>query len=225
MTLPTVHSFYRSNIPDVILSGQRAVFDHLGIELRQHHDDKVSHGQWMQRLFETVDDEIIVVADIDAFPLSRTAFQKICEVARNGGLAGLAQVANHKDPDRIYAGPMFLAVSRATYTQLGAPGLERTPESDVAQLLTDAAAARGVPVHLIYPSGSVQPKWALSDKGMFGIGTFYGEMEFFHLFQSRKRSSVTLFEAVSRDVIAGQFRFADYLRIMSKRSIWSRLTG
>ncbi len=214
---PVVHSFYRGNIPHSVIAAQKSVFDHFGIPLRQDRNDKLTHGKWVDNLFRNGQDDIIVLADIDAFPLNRAAYDGLCASAAEGAVVGLAQVANHKDPDRIYAGPMFMAVRRDVYEKLGQPGMERTPNSDVAQLVTDEAHKANVPVRLIAPRFAIQSKWPLADQGVFGIGTFYGEMEFFHLFQSRKRRTVELFEAVARDTIAGRLDFGAYLDIIQRR--------
>lgn len=214
---PKVFTFYQSNIPAAVLKGQKAVFDHLGIELVQMQDDRTGHGEWIESILAPKGDDIVVIADIDAFPLNRAAFDRAVEQAAAGALVGLAQVANHKDPGRIYAGPMFMAVRRSLYHDLGAPPMTRSATGDVAQALTDRAIAAGRPLSLIAPRFAIQPKWALADQGVFGIGTFYGEMEFFHLFQSRKRNSVALFEAVAQGTIAGRHDFARYIGIMTPK--------
>ncbi|MCV2867220.1 hypothetical protein OEW28_01085 [Defluviimonas sp. WL0002] len=216
---PPVHSFYRSNISDRMLRAQSAVFDHLGISLNQCLDDTISHSDWLNGVFEgAAADDIVVVADIDAFPLRRDAFDQLVDAARDGAVAGLAQVANHKDPDKIYAGPMFMAVRASVWRNLGRPSMHRSETADVAQGLTDAALAAGHPIHLVYPRFAIQPKWPLAGRGVFGIGTFYGELEFFHLFQSRLDASLRLFEAVARDTVAGRFDFAEYIEIMSSQA-------
>ena len=214
---PRVHTFYQSNIPAGVLAGQKAVFTHFAIPLVQTLDNSIEHGTWVTRLFAETTDDIIVLADIDAFPLSRAAYDSMIARAAEGELVGLAQVANHKAPDRIYAGPMFLAIKRSLYHELGAPALTRSANCDVAQALTDRAQEAGKTVTLIPPRFAIQPKWPLAGQGVFGIGTFYGDMEFFHLFQSRKRNSVALFEAVARDTIRGSFDYADYLQIMTPK--------
>lgn len=211
-----VHSYYRDNIPPVIVDMQARVFDHFDIPLTQHLDNSTSHAAWLDAMLSQSGDETVVFADIDAFPLSRGSYDRLVELADAGALTGLAQVAEHKDPTRIYAGPMFMAVGASMWRELGRPSMARNSTCDVAQSLTEAAAAAGRDVVLIYPKFAIQPKWALADRGVFGIGTFYGELEFFHLFQSRMLSSVTLFEAVARDTIAGKLDFAAYLSIMSE---------
>ena len=157
-----------------------------------------------------------IIADIDAFPLSRSGFDRLVAQAEGGAVAGLAQVANHKDPSKIYAAPMFLAVQRRVYGQLGAPSMCRTKTGDVAQILTDRAHQAGVEIALTYPSFSVLPRWALSDYGMYGIGSFYGDNAFFHLFESRRVQNQDLFCAVAEGVVSGRHNWQRYLEIMEQ---------
>lgn len=213
----TVHSFYRSNIAPQMVAAQAAVFEHLGIPLKQWLDDDLKHCNWIDQILrDESDGDLAVIADIDAFPLTRTAFDLFVQSAEGGAVTGMAQVANHLDPTRIYAGPMFMAVSRTLYQKLGGPSACETATADVAQSLSDAAVRDGVPVNLIYPRFAIQPKWALTDRGVFGVGTFYGDNEFFHLFQSRHASSVALFCAVAEGVVAGRHDFDLYLAIMDQ---------
>lgn len=50
--LPVVYSMHWDNIPDNILQQQRAVFEHLQIELIQENANKTSHGTWMKNVIE-----------------------------------------------------------------------------------------------------------------------------------------------------------------------------
>jgi len=218
MSIPVVQSYYRDNIPPELVAAQARVFKHFDIPLNQCLDNAQTHAGWMaQVLAGPPEHDVVVIADIDAFPLSRDAFDRMVSSAKDGALVGLSQVANHKDPNRVYAGPMFMALPSTMYADFGEPGLERTDDQDVAQVLTDIAQERDVPVSLIPPRFAIQPKWPLADQGVFGVGTFYGEMEFFHLFQSRKRSSVELFCAVAGGTIAGRHDYQKYLDTMTPR--------
>ena len=136
--------------------------------------------------------------------------------AENGTLVGLAQVANHKDPELIYAGPMFMGISREIYRKLGSPEMAHNKTEDVAQALTNLAIQNDIPVELIFPSFAIQPKWPLSQHGVFGVGTFYGDQDFFHLFESRRKSGVDLFVAVANGVVSGRHDFGQYLAIMDE---------
>lgn len=211
-----VYSFYKGNIPPAIVAGQKAVFAHLGIPLVQERHDDLHHGEWLDHTFAKSTDEIIVVADIDAFPLRRAAFDALVSSAGRGALCGLAQVANHRPQRRPYAGPMFMAVRRDVFARLGAGSLCPSPDYDAAQSLSEAARAGGVPLDLILPRFAMQPKWALGEQAIFGIGTFYGDLDFFHLFESRRRRSVELFEAVAQDCVADRLDFERYIEIISR---------
>jgi hypothetical protein len=217
MSTPTVHTFYQSNIPTRMVEAQARVFTHLDIPLKQWKDDKTTHCEWINTVMR---DEslgpLTIIADIDAFPLSRAGFDRLVAQASGGAVAGLAQVANHKDPSRIYAAPMFLAVQRSVDNTLGAPSMCRTKTGDVAQILTDRAQEAGVEVALTYPAFSELPRWPLADYGMYGIGSFYGENAFFHLFEARRTQTQDLFCAVAEGVIAGRHNWQRYLEIMEQ---------
>lgn len=213
MTEPPVLSAYWDNIDASVLASQSRVFEKLGIELRQVNTEGEHHGAWMTRVAEEGGEGIVVFCDIDAFPLKRSAFEKAVAVARAGGVFGMAQVANHLDPDMIYAAPSFLAFSRETYEKLGRPSLRHTEELDPAQLLTVRAQEEGIDVQLLYPGTYIIPKWPLADHGVYGIGTFYGDREVFHLFESRKSLNIRIFNAVSEDVVADRLDFARYLEL------------
>jgi len=211
LTDPIVYSAYWDNIDASVLASQAAVFNKLGIELRQVNTQGEHHGAWMTRMAETSEDDFVIFCDIDAFPLGRGAYEKAIDVAKAGGIFGMAQVANHLAPSKIYAAPSFLAFSKETYIKLGQPSLCHTDELDPAQLLTDVAYELGAQVHLLYPGTFIIPKWPLANYGVYGIGTFYGKNEFFHLFESRFSVNIQIFNAVSEGVVAGELDFAQYL--------------
>ncbi|WP_127109033.1 hypothetical protein [Pararhodobacter zhoushanensis] len=213
--LPTTYTFYQSNIDPQLVEAQAAVFHHLGIPLVQELDDKIDHSGWLTRTFRNDDlGPLAVVADIDAFPLSLAGYQHLIAAAEAGSVAGLAQVANHKNPDHIYAAPMFLAARRDVYKRAGAPEMRRTERSDVAQILTLCAEEAGIPIALIYPKFCIAPRWSLAQYGVYGIGTFYGENAFFHLFEARRQQSRDLFLAVAQGVINGHHDFDRYMAIL-----------
>jgi hypothetical protein len=213
-SLPPVYSAFRDNVPAPVRETQARVFDHLGIPLEQQDMGDLPHGHWLDRLLADTADEVVVICDIDAFPLTRAAYDGAIAAARAGRIFGLAQVANHLDPDHIYASPVFMAFSRDTFEALGAPSLVADDTLDAAQILTHRAEAAGVAIDLVYPTTSVTSKWPLADVCIYGIGTFYGDKAFFHLFQSRYAQNVLLFQAVAEDLIAGRrWDFQKYLEI------------
>ena len=211
MSDPIVQSAYWDNIDPSVLASQSAVFEKLGIHHLQVNTQGEHHGDWMTRMALEAKDDVVVFCDIDAFPMTREIYDRAISVARSGGIFGMAQVANHLAPEKIYAAPSFLAFSKDTYERLGRPSLEHTDTLDPAQLLTDKAHDAGVDVQLLYPGNFIIPKWPLSDYGVYGVGTFYGDKEVFHLFESRFSIHIQIFNAVSEDFVAGKLDFGRYL--------------
>ncbi|MDO6728169.1 hypothetical protein Q4544_14615 [Cognatishimia sp. 1_MG-2023] len=214
---PVVHSYYRSNIAPEMLKAQADVFEHFGVPLKQWKDDSRNHGEWITHVMrEAKPDEVVMIADIDAFPLSFEAYNDMASKAQQGALAGLAQVANHIDKSKLYAGPMFMAVSSNMYREFGSPELIKNKVVDVAQILTNMAVVSNIPVQMVFPKFAIHPKWGLADQGIFGVGTFYGDDEFFHLFEARRSEAISLFVEVSKGVIKGSHDYARYVEILSQ---------
>ncbi|MOA31352.1 hypothetical protein D3C78_1525040 [compost metagenome] len=79
------------------------------------------------------------------------------------------------------------------------------------------AREAGIPVVMPAVSACLLPKWSLGNEGVFGIGTFYGKNDFFHLFESRKPAYEAIFHAVADDVLAGRpLNFRHYLEIVEQ---------
>ena len=214
--LPRVHSMHWNNISECIRDGQKSVFESLGIELIQENADQQSHGDWMNEVIDRYDaDDIITFCDIDAFPLKQDAYLAAVQAAQEGAVFGLAQFSNHKATQKLYAGPMFMAFRKQTWEKLGRPNLKSNKHHDAAEVFSVYAKHQDVSVRLVMPSSCLVPKWALADRGVFGIGTFYGECEFFHLFESRQVAHEALFSAVVSDVVGGRsLNFQRYLEII-----------
>lgn len=222
-----VHSMYWKNIPDQIRQGQRAVFDYLNIPLIQECADKVSHGVWMNQVIERyASDEVIVFCDIDAFPLNLAAYEKAVWMASQGAVYGLAQYSNHHQNMEIYAGPMFMAFQKSTWEKLGCPELKSNDLQDAGEVLSMRARQQGVELQLEMPTSCLIPKWSLAHHGVFGIGTFYGACDFFHLFESRLPAYGRLFEQVVSDTLSGKkLDFNKYLEITKahRDGVWDEL--
>lgn len=218
LRLPAVYSMHWNNIADVIREGQSDVFKHLGIELIQENADQKSHGVWMQEvLTRHRSNDVIIFCDIDAFPLSHQAYLDAVAHAERGAVFGLAQFSNHKKTQEVYAGPMFMAFRKECWEALGKPGMSSNKQYDAAEALSVRAREQGVPLIMASPTSCLIPKWPLADKGLFGIGTFYGDCEFFHLFESRKPQYENIFSAVVADVVSGQkLNFSNYLSIVGE---------
>ena len=214
--LPAVYSMHWDNIPDHILQQQRAVFEHLQIELIQENANKISHGTWMKDVIDrSTSDDIIIFCDIDAFPIRRSAYLQAIDHAKNGALFGLAQFSNHKKGTELYAGPMFMAFQKSTWEAMGSPALKSGGDYDAAEVMSALARKNHIELVLSRPSSCLIPNWALGNEGVFGIGTFYGNCDFFHLFESRKPAYDVIFNAVAQDVVGDRpLNFRHYLEIV-----------
>ena len=212
-TLPPVHSLHWNNISPAILQGQAAVFAKLGLDLRQEQHDRKAHGTWMNEVIARHQpDDLIVFCDIDAFPLSAQAYREAVHSARSGAVFGLSQFSNHKKNTEVYAGPMFMAFTKATWQALGSPSLKSSERFDAAEVLSARAREQQVALVLQPPTSCIVAKWALGSEGVFGIGTFYGKNAFFHLFESRFPAYERLFSMVVGDVLAERpLNFRGYL--------------
>ena len=212
---PTVFTMHRDNIPDVVLQKQRDVFATLGIALQQEATHRIPHGTWMNDVVQrAASHDIIVFCDIDAFPLKRAAYELAVAHAAQSAIFGLSQFSNHKKTTHTYAGPMFMAFRKQVWEQLGRPDLKSSSAYDAAEGLSVLARQHGVPLVLHKPTATLISKFALGNEGVFGIGSFYGDNDFFHLFESREPAYEQLLVAVADDVIAQRpLQFARYLQV------------
>lgn len=200
----TVYSMYWDNISPAIRKAQQRVFAALGIPLVQEDANLMPHGEWMTDVLSRHQpDDVVVFCDIDAFPLTLAAYVQAMAAARQGVLFGLAQFSNHKRGQDLYAGPMFMAFRKSVWESLGSPALTADKRYDAAEGLSAAARQRGIQVQMVMPTACLIPKWPLANRGVFGIGTFYGDCEFFHLFESRRAAYEPLLLNVAQDVIDG----------------------
>lgn len=216
--LPVVYSMYWNNISKSIHDGQKSVFNFLNIDLIQENADQISHGAWMEEVVKRhKSEDLIVFCDIDAFPLNYDAYLMAVKAAQNGLIYGLAQFSNHKASQKIYAGPMFMAFRKSTWEALDCPIFERSKLHDAAELLSARAPEHGISLELAMPTACLMPKWALANRGVFGIGTFYGDCDFFHLFESRRPAYESIFDAVVSDVVsASPLNFQHYLGLVEE---------
>jgi hypothetical protein len=212
---PLIHTMHWDNIPQGILEKQKAVFDHLKLPLQQERAHKQPHGEWMREVLARYNsDDIVIFCDIDAFPLHQEACLQAVAHAQAGGLFGLAQFSNHKPGNAVYAGPMFMALRKGLWERLGKPDLQSSKQYDAAEVLSALARAQDVALCMPAPTATLISKWALGHEGVFGIGTFYGQRDFFHLFESRKPAYGALLAAVADDVTQDKpLNFAHYLAL------------
>ncbi len=207
-------ALYWDNIDPRIVAAQRAVFSHFGYQIDQRECTGVNHGDFLDAYMgELGPDDVALLTDIDCFPLNKEIVERAFAAARAGAIFGCAQSTNHIDPDRIFVAPMFMAISRQTWDQLGRPSFRPDAENDVAQRLNARAREAGVTIEMLYPYGAIVPKWRLGDIGFYGLGTFY-RSGVFHLFESRWTPFAFLLFDVAEAVLAD--RPIDYGALMTK---------
>ena len=195
-------SLYWDNIDPAIVREQAEVFRHLGYEIEQVESTGLHHGDFLdERMRSLRADDSALFVDIDCIPLNSAIIDRAFAVAEAGGILGCAQASAHVDSDRIYTGPMFLAVARSTWDRIGQPSFGSSPTSDPAQDVHDAAVREGVHVEYLEPWATALPQWRLGAEGLFGFGTFY-RGGVFHLFQSRDSQYAFLLHELAADVIA-----------------------
>ncbi len=207
-------SMYWDNIDRRVVDAQRRVFDHFGLSIDQQERTGANHGDFLDEYMEGLgEDDVALLMDVDCFPLNREIVDKAFGAAREGRIFGCAQSSNHIDPNRLFAAPMFLAISRRTWDMLGRPSFRKDAQNDVAQRLNGIAAAAGVPIEMLFPWACIVPKWRLADVGLYGIGTFY-KGGVFHLFESRRTPYAFILYDVAEAVLND--REIDHLALVRK---------
>lgn len=182
-----IYSLYWDNINPDIVVGQKAVFDHLQLNISQHRINGFSHGEWIDWIMTRMDDvDAFLFIDIDCIPLSREkVLSNFSKVTSTGTLIGAEGAANHIDPNRSYAGAWYSYINRKVWDMVLRPSAKPIPQADVCQLWTDTWKAHNAPVELIAPTACLEPKWDLPGRpNAYGIATTYGD-DCFHVFEAR----------------------------------------
>ncbi|MDQ2634844.1 MAG: hypothetical protein M3Y78_14040 [Pseudomonadota bacterium] len=204
-----LNSLYWPNIDPEIVRIHRKCFEHIGVPVR-YTEERVRHGQWMDRVIaERLDrDGIVGFIDIDALAYSRAAVEDAFRyVDLTQSFLGIAQSSNHLQiRTHIFAAPAFLVISKQAYDTLGRPSMMPKKKGwDVAQNLSMRADALGFPYRVLYPTGfrEILPDgtvWRLGNYGHFGIGTDF-DGGFFHNFLGRD-GRVDILSQVANSIVA-----------------------
>lgn len=196
-----IYSLYWNNVDQRLVDSQKQVFNALGMDINQQNLHGMDHGVWMKDILTAADDnDIIIIVDIDCIPLNSLAIDRAIESAQQGNIFGCAQSANHINPDYVYAGPMFMALTGKTWRSIGQPSLVADTEFDVGGRLSFVAQQAGRSLDVVYPSDVAVPKWLLGERYIFGPFTIY-ENSFLHLFESRNKDLVNCFVDISKDIV------------------------
>ena len=164
-----VVSFYMDNIPESVVSSQRAVLDKfvpLDFEVRQILT-RGSHAAAIDDFMSNTAHDLVVILDIDCVPLNSRAIPALAAHAVRGELAGCVQRANHlRNDGHLYVGPFCMALTTKLWKQLGCPSFAPTDRGDVGEELTYRCEALRHPIHTIWPSSvRATPKVAAAVRG------------------------------------------------------------
>lgn len=195
-----------------MVDAQAAAVASVGYQVDQQEHTGMRHGAWIDSIVsQSAEDDVFLILDIDCIPMRSETVSSAFDRASSGAIVGIAQAANHTPtPDFLYAGPPFLAFSKKTWKKVGEPSFNDSPEFDVAGRFSHDAQSADVDLNLLFPWFVGDPKWALADKGCFGVGTFY-DTGVFHLFEARRSHSVESFCYVADCVTTGAR--IDYVRL------------
>lgn len=188
--LTRIVSFYQGNIPNSILRAQAAVFEKFGHKIEQVLTAS-DHGAAIDHYVRSVQFDVLLIFDVDCIPLDAQVIPDAIEaVARHPCIYGIRQNANHLPGTPDYVAPAFVCFSRDTFKALGSPSFRSSLKGDVGSQLTYNALNPGLLRSLLQPSievrflnvtDAVVPKWFLSDRTPYGLGTNY-EHKIFHAF-------------------------------------------
>lgn len=177
-------SFYQENIPDQVVSAQKAVFDHFNLPLHQIKTD-ITHGEAIDKWLNENQWEEVAIFDIDCIVLQGDILTDASEILKDGNTAfGAAQRANHLNPRRDYLSPAFVCFTRKIWESSGKPTWVDIPGYDVGMYFSEIIQSHGVYMHMLYPSQVETPLWDLDHGRKFGLGTTYGN-KVYHAFQAR----------------------------------------
>jgi hypothetical protein len=210
------HTLHFNLNPAIVLL-QKMVMDEFQIPI-QYHNYEMNHGEWMDNVVRSAQEDVIVIFDVDCVPLNKDRFASIINyVSNNKTFVGSAQASNHlKIKNHIYAAPNFFAISKAAFDQLGQPNFHVKWDSDldhgwdVAQNVSLVAQAMNFKFRVLMPTfydkhiNDAGDSWDLGPCGHYGIGTVFDDTVY-HLFNSRHQENIDLFSKRCHEIVEGRF--------------------
>lgn len=211
----SLNSLYWPGSDPRIVEGHKSVTKHFGLSVN-YHEERINHGYWMENVLKESDADVVGFFDIDCVPIKKEAVLNLLKyAAKNKSIAGCAQASNHIAPmTHIYVAACAIFIYKPLYVALGYPTLSETTNSDTAENLSYAAEANGVRMKALYPTKfENEPEegvWRLNNYGFFGIGTVFGDDQFYHLYQSRFDQNIELFAKRCEQIVSGGFTSKDF---------------
>jgi hypothetical protein len=191
------YAYGNSNISDKVFNLQKLVFQKQNLQITQVkcsvEHSTFGHGDFLNETAKKCDSKYIIFFDVDCIPLVTNLYEIIIkELEEEQCIIGIEQKCNCNSFDHTYAGPACLAFPTFLYRDLGYPSLVQNKRSDVAEELTWICEENRIKVKYFNVSSAEIPKWYLTDKKQFGIGTTYaynGVDILYHQFEIRNNSS------------------------------------
>lgn len=213
----SLNSLYWPGSDPRLVENHKTVTSHFGLKVN-YHEEKINHGVWIDRVLKTSDADVVGFFDIDCIPLQKSSTLNLIKfVAKNKSIAGAAQASNHIPPmTHVYVAPCAFFIWRKLWVELGEPSFSETTKSDVGENVNYIAEANGVRMQALYPtkfeSEPEEGVWRLNNYGFFGIGTVFGDDQFYHLYQSRMDNNIELFAKRCNEVINGTFDSSSFYK-------------
>ncbi len=210
-----IHTLAWDNTDQRMIDSHKMVSDHFGLDV-VYTFENIPHGQWMNDVMASCDEDVVGFLDIDCIPTNRDIVDASYRYALNNeSFVGIAQSTNHIRPGaHIFAAPAFFFISKKTWLRLGRPTFDQTRNADIAENVSYAAEQAGLTYKALYPThyerASTEGVWRLGNYGCYGIGThFAGGV--FHLYQGRLALNIERFVQRCGDVVANKFSLDDAL--------------
>ena len=209
-----IHTLYWPNTDRIIVDNHKRVMNHFGIEVH-YHEERIDHGEWMDKVLMTDPDDVVMFFDIDCIPNNRQIVdQTKAWVKENKSFMGISQVSNHIKPcSHIFAAPAFFCIHKEAWSKLLKPSFKALPWADVAEYVSYAAEMAGIRFKTLFPQYFYKrpenERWYLHSYGEYGIGTWF-EGGIFHLYQGRMPQNQELFDKVCDTIVTGKQHFLKF---------------
>jgi len=193
MTDVKFHCFYvPGTIPEYVVERHKKVCEKFKLNVVYHPTELTeeqksleypgfsAHGEFMDKMMETSDDEIVAFIDIDLLPTNSSIIDSIvAQVKISKTFAGNAQNISHNYLlNQIYVAPSFIIIHKECWEKLGKPSLKYRDlgdgvHIDTAMEITIRANQVGCPYVILLPNGFDGDAMKLGPYGYYGYSCHY----------------------------------------------------
>lgn len=189
------HCFYiPETIPEYVVKTHKKVCEKFKLNVVYHPTELTedykkleypgysAHGDFMDKMMETSEDEIVAFIDIDLLPTNALLIDKLVEqVKRNKTFGGNAQNISHNFlRNQLYVAPSFIIIHKECWEKLGKPSFKyRNIEGhegahiDTAMEISLRANQVGCPYDMLLPLGFDGDAMPLGPYGFYGYSCHY----------------------------------------------------